>query len=351
MTRERWLAAREGAPGEFTIGGSDVATILGWNDFEDPIGLYGRKLGLIERDDTDSEAAQAGRFLEGGILEWYAQRTGREVYTPLQLAEAVDECRSEWRPFAIDGTYTSRIRRILNLASDLILDEVLEVAYGPDEAGRVIFRVVGSPWRLLTPDAFVWDERLGWGIVDAKNLHQSKAREWSGGVPPDKSPQVAYYTQPTPFRWGGFAVVFGGQRLASYDMAREDMAPIFDLIDAEVPAFLEALERREQPKAEPSKKSLEALKRLYPTPTMGKSVAWVSGFAMADGSVVDPEEFDVEYLEVREQCREWNDRRDEMTATIRAVAKDAEFVVMRGGVRYRISTSENGRQQVRRYGR
>lgn len=347
MTRERWLEAREGAPGEFTIGGSDVSTILGWNDFEDPIGLYGRKLGLIERDDTDSEAAQAGRFLEDGILRWYAERTGRRVVDPAQVASVL-RIHSE-HPLKSIPSWADFEQ---GFGAAYALQNTIEVHWF-DTTGEQppIFRVKSEPWRLLTPDAFVWDERLGWGIVDAKNLHASKAKDWAEGVPADKSPQVAYYTQPTPFQWGGFAVVFGGQRLASFDMARDDMAPIFDLIDEEVPAFLAALERREEPKAEPSKKSLDALKRLYPTPTRGKSVAWVSAFAMADGSLVDPEEFDVEYLEVREQCREWNDRRDEMTATVRAVAKDAEFVVMRGGVRYRISTSENGRQSVRRYGR
>lgn len=345
MTREAWLEAREGAPGEVTLGGSDIATILGWNPYEDPIGLYGRKRGLIERDDEDSEAAQAGRFLEEGILRWYAKRTGRKLVDPAQVASVLK--LGEDVPLTTRGA----LQRDggTGFGPALALKGSLDVHWFDPLSGQPpIFRSKSEPWRLLTPDAFAFDEAMGWGIIDAKNLHASKAADWAEGVPPDKAPQVAYYTQPTPFLWGGFAVVFGGQRLVSYDIRREDMAPIFELIDEEVPDFLRHVEIGEEPRAEPSRKSLAALKRLYPSPRKGKTVAWVSGFAMADGSVVDPEDFDVEYLEVKSQCREWNDRRDQLQATLRAVAKDAEFVRMRGGVAYRFTTSESGRQSIRR---
>lgn len=330
-----------------TLGGSDIATILGWNPYEDPIGLYGRKRGLIERDETDSEAAQAGRFLEEGILRWYAKRTGRRLVSPVQVAKMLDMCRLH-RKVDLQRAPES-VRGIEGFEVAAALVDHLEVHWSdPLERQSPIFRSKAEPWRLLTPDAFAFDEAMGWGIVDAKNLHASKAADWADGVPPDKAPQVAYYTQPTPFLWGGFAVVFGGQRLVSYDIRRGDMESIFELIDEEVPDFLRHVEIGEEPRAEPSRKSLAALKRLYPSPRKGKTVAWVSGFAMADGSVVDPEDFDVEYLEVKSQCREWNDRRDQLQAILRAVAKDAEFVRMRGGVAYRFTTSENGRQSIRR---
>ena len=75
MSREDWLQLRR-----TSIGGSDVATILGFNKYKSPYQLWLDKTGQIEIDASDpSEAAYWGNVFEKTVAEEFTKRTGAKV--------------------------------------------------------------------------------------------------------------------------------------------------------------------------------------------------------------------------------------------------------------------------------
>lgn len=72
-TREDWLKVREGG-----IGSSEVATILGLNEYETPYQLWRRKKGL-DQPKPENFAMTAGHYLEDAVSRFYADATGREI--------------------------------------------------------------------------------------------------------------------------------------------------------------------------------------------------------------------------------------------------------------------------------
>lgn len=68
-----WLAERRTG-----IGGSDVAAILGLNEWTSPYTVWADKLGLLpERE--DSEAMRQGRDLEHYVAERFSKVSGKRV--------------------------------------------------------------------------------------------------------------------------------------------------------------------------------------------------------------------------------------------------------------------------------
>ena len=75
MTRFDWLDLRR-----TSIGGSDVATILGFNKYKSPYQLWLDKTGQIDIDTTDpSEAAYWGNVFEQSVAEEFSIRAEKKV--------------------------------------------------------------------------------------------------------------------------------------------------------------------------------------------------------------------------------------------------------------------------------
>ena len=73
MSREDWLAERKKS-----LGGSDVAAVIGLNDYSSPYAVYADKLGLLpEKEDT--EAMRIGRDLEDYVAKRFCEKTGKKV--------------------------------------------------------------------------------------------------------------------------------------------------------------------------------------------------------------------------------------------------------------------------------
>lgn len=70
--RDTWLAARRAG-----IGSSDIATLLGVNDYQSEYELWLDKMGRGSQDQT--EAMRRGNWLEPHLAEHFAQRTGLPV--------------------------------------------------------------------------------------------------------------------------------------------------------------------------------------------------------------------------------------------------------------------------------
>jgi predicted phage-related endonuclease len=121
------------------IGGSDVAAILGLDEYRDPFSVWAEKRGQYERPPATARM-KLGKLFERGIIEYYSELTGRETRF-------------------VDETYRSESRE----------------------------------WMVYTPDALCIHERRG---VDAKLVAWDQRRQW--GPTPDDIParvqlQVRYY--------------------------------------------------------------------------------------------------------------------------------------------------------------
>jgi predicted phage-related endonuclease len=352
--RARWLEARARGPAGYTLGGSDLAAMLGWSPWTTPFELFCRKLGLLEREPM-SDDQEAGLFFEDAILRWYARRTRRPVVKPDLVAATMllDELTARGvgmmhgAPGDAAQDFESSHDEQLDVAMRLVADakpaleqqattigrrigEHAVVHYGPDVDGRVVFRHRKRPWQTMSPDAFALRSDVGWGVVDAKNLSREKAHEWKGQVPPVYSPQIADYTSGFGLPWGGFALTFGGQTFGYLDVEREAMRDLEELILAEAPSFIGKLNRREAPLPEGGARALELLKRLYPTSST-RRVAWVAPFTM-DGETYHPEAWDEARQYAIEQRRAWEEECKKLDAVLYAVAQDAGFVQLASGV-------------------
>lgn len=57
------------------IGGSEIAAVVGLDPYRTPLDVYLAKVEGYE--EPDNAAMERGRFLEAGVADWYAYRTGR----------------------------------------------------------------------------------------------------------------------------------------------------------------------------------------------------------------------------------------------------------------------------------
>ena len=83
MTNEMWLKCREHGPKgniEYTVGGSDVATIFGLSPWTTPLDLWMVKKGLMKpKSPPNPDQLAMGHMLEPIAAHFYAQRTGNTV--------------------------------------------------------------------------------------------------------------------------------------------------------------------------------------------------------------------------------------------------------------------------------
>lgn len=83
MTNEMWLKCREHGPKgniEYTVGGSDVATIFGLSPWTTPLELWMVKKGLMKpKSPPNPDQLAMGHMLEPIADHFYAQRTGNTV--------------------------------------------------------------------------------------------------------------------------------------------------------------------------------------------------------------------------------------------------------------------------------
>uniref|UniRef100_UPI004047466C YqaJ viral recombinase family nuclease n=1 Tax=Rheinheimera sp. TaxID=1869214 RepID=UPI004047466C len=62
-----------------SLGGSDIAVVMGLSKYKTPMQLWQEKTGLVESGSADSEAAYWGTTLEDLVAKEYATRTGNKV--------------------------------------------------------------------------------------------------------------------------------------------------------------------------------------------------------------------------------------------------------------------------------
>jgi putative phage-type endonuclease len=189
MSEKRWLECREHGPKgdiEYTVGGSDVATIFGLSPWMTPKELWMIKKGRIKpKDKPNPLQLEMGHLLEPIAAHFYAQRTGDTVTDDTNMYQHADF------PYAL-----------------------------ADIDRRITRKADGEP-----------------GVLECKSCTYHKASDWADGAYPLYYEfQLRYYLAVMNVDFGAFSALWGNN--PDYDLAtpslirdraKEDM--IFERLD------------------------------------------------------------------------------------------------------------------------
>jgi predicted phage-related endonuclease len=190
------------------IGGSEIAAVLGIDDWRDPFSIWAQKRGHLTPAPPTPQMLLGKLFEEAIVTRWYAGVTGYRV---------------EW----VDKTFV----------------------------------VEGRPWHIYTPDALCPDEARG---VDAKLIFWDRSGEWgdeTDEIPARVDLQCRWYMAATDYPlWDVAAVINGEPRIYT---VRRDLE-----LEAEILRRAEEFWRRyligdEQPPIGISDDSARYLKERY----------------------------------------------------------------------------------------
>lgn len=189
MDNDRWLECRAHGPKgdiEYTVGGSDVATIFGLSPWMTPLELWMQKKGRMKpKEKPNPLQLEMGHLLEPIAAHFYAQRTGNTVIDDTNMYQHADF------PYALADFDRRYIRK---------------------EDG----------------------ER---GILECKSCTYHKAGDWADGMYPlYYELQLRYYLSVADVEFGAFSSIWGNNPETDMampelirDKAKEDM--IFERLD------------------------------------------------------------------------------------------------------------------------
>lgn len=190
MTNEMWLKCREHGPKgniEYTVGGSDVATIFGLSPWTTPLELWMVKKGRMKpKSPPNPDQLAMGHMLEPIAAHFYAQRTGNTVTDDNYLYQ---HATLEYALANIDRRYTRR----------------------EDGEG---------------------------GVLECKSLTYHKAADWAdGAIPIYYELQLRYYLAVLDEKHGAFSALWGNN-------PENDLAtPHIERVQAKEDIIFEKLDR------------------------------------------------------------------------------------------------------------
>ena len=190
MTNEMWLKCREHGPKgniEYTVGGSDVATIFGLSPWTTPLELWMVKKGRMKpKSPPNPDQLAMGHMLEPIAAHFYAQRTGNTVTDDNYLYQ---HTTLEYALANIDRRYTRK----------------------EDGEG---------------------------GVLECKSLTYHKAADWAdGAIPIYYELQLRYYLAVLDEKHGAFSALWGNN-------PENDLAtPHIERVQAKEDIIFEKLDR------------------------------------------------------------------------------------------------------------
>jgi hypothetical protein len=190
MTNEMWLKCREHGPKgniEYTVGGSDVATIFGLSPWTTPLELWMVKKGRMKpKSPPNPDQLAMGHMLEPIAAHFYAQRTGNTVTDDNYLYQ---HATLEYALANIDRRYTQK----------------------EDGEG---------------------------GVLECKSLTYHKAADWAdGAIPIYYELQLRYYLAVLDEKHGAFSALWGNN-------PENDLAtPHIERVQAKEDIIFEKLDR------------------------------------------------------------------------------------------------------------
>lgn len=218
MSREDWLQLRR-----TSIGGSDVATILGFNKYKSPYQLWLDKTGQIDIDASDpSEAAYWGNVFEETVAKEFTKRTGAKVRNDNHM-------------------YFHREHDFLSANVDR--------------------QVVGEN-----------------AILECKTASMFLSDKWEGENIPDQYIfQVQHYLNVLDKAYAYIAVLVGGQKFQWKRIDRDQ--ELIDIIQERLIAFWEVnVKQNVAPPIDGSQSATDFLKERYANSEAGKEITLASSF-------------------------------------------------------------------------
>lgn len=218
MDNDRWLECRAHGPKgdiEYTVGGSDVATIFGLSPWVTPLELWLIKKGRMKaKPSNNADQMEMGHLLEPIAAYWYGKKSGNTVINDTGLYQHADY------PYAL-ANFDRRFER---------------------------------------PDGQK-------GILECKSTSFHKAGDWAeDGIPIYYELQLRFYLAVADVELGDFSCIWGTNPNTDMampslirDKSKEDM--IFERLDQ----WIWSLKRDKQPTMDDVRPNLalEALARVY----------------------------------------------------------------------------------------
>jgi predicted phage-related endonuclease len=180
-----------------SVGGSEVAALVGLDPNRDAFAIYAEKLGLVERE-PPTPRMRMGKRLERIIAEVYAEETGQVV---VWCDQTIRHAERTWQAYTVDAFV---------LGSD------------NPHAGEIIQSVMRYPIRSVEPSKQTWEIKPfnAIGLMDAKNVSWDQYPLWGEAgtdqVPDRIACQIIWYLDATGLPWGDVAALFGGNDLRIY---------------------------------------------------------------------------------------------------------------------------------------
>lgn len=150
MTRAEWLGFRSSCdqPNAPSIGGSELGTVCGWDDYKDALILFYEKIGLKEVMFTQNQYTANGILFESNILNKWKHWDGKD-----------------WFPSWVSGT---KHRDGADLHKTLWNPEI--------------------PWFFMNVDGVIFEDpeysdQFGWGIAEVKTIGGHYADRLEIGFP------------------------------------------------------------------------------------------------------------------------------------------------------------------------
>jgi putative phage-type endonuclease len=196
-----WLELRRSG-----VGGSDVASILGWSKWSSAYALWASKRGLVS-DSVENEAMEWGSLLEPVIREKFARK------------------HPEWM--------------VVNCKQTFAFD--------------------GEPWRLANVDGFIYAGDSV-GLLEIKTARFED--DWVSGVPLYYEAQVQWYLAVLGLKWAKVAVLFGGNSYREFDVAFDEL--FVDRMVGKAREFWDCVVSGVAPDWDGSASTLETVRQLHP---------------------------------------------------------------------------------------
>ncbi|AKG05549.1 hypothetical protein AAV35_012850 [Salimicrobium jeotgali] len=203
MEHKEWLESRKKG-----IGGSDAASIAGFNKWKSPVVVYMEKVGEIESESSNAEAAHFGNVLEEVVAKEFTLRTGMKV-----------------------------------------------------RKRNAVLQHPEHEWMLANVDRLIVGKNEG---LECKTASEYLKDEWTG----DETPmayllQCQHYMAVTGADAWWIAVLIGGNKFV-YKKIERDEELIANLIDLEKEFWEENVLKQEPPEIDGSDASTALLKSMYP---------------------------------------------------------------------------------------
>ncbi|RMF61747.1 MAG: hypothetical protein D6746_05135 [Bacteroidetes bacterium] len=190
MSRDEWLVKRESLG---TLGGSDVAAILGLNKYVSPAMVFYRKVGVAPpRERRETLHMAFGHMLEDMVAKaWECYDEDEEVMRRRIMS------RVEGRDY--DNGYGKAVPHCYLITNS-------QYPFLHATIDRAIMRAPASarPWL---------DEDISMGILECKIISPHIADMWDDGVPPYYYDQVMTYMIVTGCRYAEIALMRGNNQL------------------------------------------------------------------------------------------------------------------------------------------